>query len=181
MAKLLKDRIQRLEAGFWLSELEKAASDNDRARGRAAERRTMTAVQDNEVNVTRNFETCVFKVLNGDVRTGRRVLESSGVHPPSPIIVDRMAQKFVTDVGRASLTSFDKYKEQLKKCKAPIAEERVVGKLIGGLKDCKASGASGWRNSRLKAIASTPEGLRSLTAWVQVWVAGKVPEGMSQL
>ena len=159
VAKQIKSRIQRLEAGFWLAELEEALRDNSNAQEKAAERRVVAAAQDVEADSTRNLETCLFKVLNGGARTGRRVLESSGVHPASPITVDRMAHKFATNVGNASLTCFEKYKDQLKRCKVPIVEVKVVGKLIGGLKDCKASGGSGWRNSRLKAIASTPEGV----------------------
>ena len=141
----------------------------------------MTAARETEADSSRNLETCLFKVLGGDARNGRRVLESTGVHPASPITVERMAQKFVTDRGSVSLKSFDKYKEQLKQCKVPRVEEKVVGKLVGGLKDCKASGISGWRNSRLKAIASTPEGLRAISAWVKIWVAGKVPDGMAKM
>ena len=55
----------------------------------------------------------------------------------------------------------------------------VFGKLIGNLMDCKAAGGSGWRNSRTKAIASTPDGLRVLTVWVRVCITAKVPEHMA--
>ena len=70
-------------------------------------------------------------------------------------------------------------KARARKCKAPVVEEKVVGELVGDLKDCEAAGTSGWRNSRLKAIASVPEGLTALTRWVQAWVNGSVPECMA--
>ena len=38
---------------------------------------------------------------------------------------------------------------------------------------------SGWRNSRLKAIVSTPKGSRALWEWVNIWVSGAVPEIMA--
>ena len=57
--------------------------------------------------------------------------------------------------------------------------EKIIGKLVGNLKDCKAAATSGWRNSRLKAIASIPEGTRALADWVRIWTAGKVPEHMA--
>ena len=69
-------------------------------------------------------------------------------------------------------------KQKALACKPCFVTDTVLGKLIGNLSDCKTAGGSGWRNSRIKAIASTPDGLRVLTAWVRMWITAKVPEHM---
>ena len=46
--------------------------------------------------------------------------------------------------------------------------------------DCKAAGASSWRNSRLKSIAAEEDGLSALLQWSQLWISGKVPECMAK-
>ena len=58
--------------------------------------------------------------------------------------------------------------------------EIVVGKVIGNFKNCKAADISGWCNSRLKAITSTPEGPSAFVAWVRKWVSGAVSQNMVQ-
>ena len=92
-----------------------------------------------------------------------------------------MSGKFITDGTKNTLLFKDDLKRRAKARAAPRVEEKIVGKLVGNLKDCKAAGVSGWRNSRLKLLASTPEGLRSLTNWVRIWVNGKVPEHMANV
>ena len=90
-----------------------------------------------------------------------------------------MKNKFITSREGDTLFGKDDLKSRARKCKAPNITESVVGKLIGNLKDCKAAGASGWRNSRIKAIASVPEGLTALTRWVQTWISACVPDDMA--
>ena len=119
------------------------------------------------------------KVMSGDARTGRRILESSGLHAPSDVTVDLMRSKFITSGSGDTLAGNVNLKERAKKCKPVQVSEKVVGKLVSNLKDCKAAGTSGWRNSRLKAIASIPEGARALTDWVRIWTSAKVPEHMA--
>ena len=122
------------------------------------------AVIDIEAMVLRNQETCVFKVLHGDVRTGHRTLKSSGIHPPGDATLNLMASKFIIDGSKNTLLFKEDLKHRARISKAPRVEEEIVGKLVGSLKDCKAAGVSGWRNSRLKFLASTPKGLRSLNS-----------------
>ena len=127
-----------------------------------------------------NYETCIYKVKNGDVRTGGRVLKSNGVHPASAATVNLLKSKFVTSSDGDTLSGKQNLKDRARKCKPPVVKEAVVGKLIGNLKDCKAAGASGWRISRIKAIASVLEGLTALTRWVQVWIDANVPNDMAE-
>ena len=120
--------------------------------------------------------------MSGDTRTGHRVLKSCGVHPASEETCDLLRSKFISEPeGDTMAGRAQNFSERAKKCKAPHVTETVVSKVVGNLKDCKAAGISGWRNSRLKAIASTPEGLAALTNWVRWWVAGSIPQSMAQV
>ena len=92
-----------------------------------------------------------------------------------------MSEKNITEKDKNTLLLKDELKRRAKKTGAPRVDAKIVGKLVGNLKDCKAAGVSGWRNSRLKLLASISEGLRSLTSWVRIWVNGKVPEGMAKV
>ena len=106
-------------------------------------------------------------------------MESSGLHAPTDVTVDLMRSKFITRASGDTLAGNFDLKERAMKCKPVQVSEKVVGKLVSNLKDCKAAGTSGWRNSRLKAIASIPEGARALTDWVRIWTSAKVPEYMA--
>ena len=164
-----------------MGSLDEAVEDSKKATELAAERRVRATVNDSESMVQRNLETCVFKMLNGDVRTGHRTLRSNGIHAAGTPTVDLMASKFVTDGTKNTLLFKDDLKSRAKSGKVQRLDEKIVGKLLGNLKDCKAAGVSGWRNSRLKLICSTPEGLRSLTSRVRIWITGKVPDHMADI
>ena len=177
--QVIKARIQWMEYGLWLDEIDAALSDVSKADKKAVERRIVAANDDAERLAQRNYETCVHKVLNGDSRIGHRVLKSSGIHAPCDATVDLMASKFVRSRSGDTLSADAELRARARKCKAPKIIEVVVGKVIGNTKDCKAAGVSGWRNSRLKAIVSTPEGSGALWEWVNIWVSGAVPEIMA--
>ena len=177
--KVVKERIQRMEAGLWLAEVDRALADVKEANEKTIARRIQASGADGEELLHKNMEMFVHKTMAGDVRTGHRVLLSNGIHEPSDETVELMASKFVTGVRENVPVVGNDLKEKCKKCKAPKVSEEVVGKMVGNSKDCKASGVSGWRNSRLKAIAATPEGCAALTRWVNVWGAGAVPDHMA--
>ena len=180
-AKIVRERMQRMEQGYWLDEVAAAVSDSEQAQNYMNQQRVVPSEADAEKLQIHNFETSIYKIMSGDTRTGHRVLKSCGVHPTSEETCNLLRSKFISDpegdtmVGRAHYFS-----ERTKKCKAPHVTDSVVSKVIGNLKDCKAAGISGWRNSRLKAIASSPEGLAVLVDWVRWWVAGKIPQCMAQ-
>ena len=83
ISKTVRSRVQVLEQGRWLEAVDHALADAEAARVRAASRRTETQIEDDESRQTRKFEDAVHKVLHGDTRTGRRVLQSSGLLPAS--------------------------------------------------------------------------------------------------
>ena len=115
---------------------------NDRAR-----RRRLTAISTyTDRLMKQNLETCVSKTLNGDVRTGHRVLKSDGLHRACDATVDLLKNKFVTNFANDTIATNLDLKKKAKLCKLAKISEKILGKLIGNLKDCKASGGSGWRN-----------------------------------
>ena len=108
VAQQIRSRIQRLEAGFWLEMLDDLILDSKVQQEKAALRRTIAVAVDTELLSMHNRESCVHKVMNGDARTGRRILESSGLHAPSDVIVDLMRSKFITSASGDTLAgNFD--------------------------------------------------------------------------
>ena len=179
VALQIRSRLQQMEAGLWLVVLDEAIEDTRQVSQNCAERRVVAASVDTEAITTRNMETCVFKVMHGDVRTGQRVLQSPCLHPPCQETVDLMCSKFITSTDGGGSILSHALKQRALVCKPCFVKDTVLAKLIGNLTDCKTAGGSGWRNSRIKAIASTPDGLRVLTAWVRMWITAKVPEHMA--
>ncbi|CAK0898534.1 unnamed protein product, partial [Prorocentrum cordatum] len=117
-------------------------------------------------------------VLHGDVRTGRRILASSGIHAAAAESVGLARAKFITGPVRDSLRSRADLRQRAARCAPPVAAT-VVNAVVTKTADCKAAGTSSWGNSRLKNIAATDGGLAALTGWVQAWVSASVPEVMA--
>ena len=168
-----------LEQGDWLKALEAAVEDSRSAHLHSAQRRTQAASEDDEAAKVRRYESCVYKVSNGDARTANRILKSAGLHPASTHTADLMASKFITDPARDSMARSRGLLVKARRCKAPSVQQKLVSKVVANCPDCKASGTSGWRSSRLKSIAAEEAGLRALTRWTQSWVGGLVPEIMA--
>ena len=139
----------------------------------------MATAEDTSELQKKQLESCIFKVMHGDARTGRRVLGSSGVHPASLQTVDLMKGKFVVDPARDTIAQRPGLSQRAARCKPAIVQKKIVSAVIAKTADCKASGTSSWRNSRLKNIASSDSGLAALTSWAQAWVSGTVPEIMA--
>ena len=142
-AKVVKERIQRMEQGLWLQELDQAIRDVERANLAIRDRRVSPAEDDADKLLEHNFDSCVYKTMSGDVRTGHRILKSKGVHPPSKEACDLMASKFFVEPGGDTMAGREDLRAKVKKCKTPRIEQKVLAKVIGNMKDCKAPGVSG--------------------------------------
>ena len=129
--------------------------------------------------MTSTFEAAIFKIFHGDTRTGHCVLRSHGLHPPCPETSRLMQSKFITDPAKDSIAQELDLRNHARRCRAPKVQPKLIAKVIGNTNDCKASGISAWRSSRLKNIATTDAGLGALTRWTQAWVDGVVPDLMA--
>ena len=86
-----------------MQELDQAIRDVERADLALRDRRVTPAEDDAEKLLEHNFDSCVYKIMSGDVRTGHRILKSKGVHPPSKETCDLMASKFVVEPGEGTM------------------------------------------------------------------------------
>ena len=59
--------------------------------------RLVPAEVDAEKLQIRNYETCIYKIMGVDTRTGHRVLTSSGLHPASENTCALLNSKFLLD------------------------------------------------------------------------------------
>ena len=156
--KIIKSRLQKFEAGEWLVLIDEALRDIEKDRERAESRRIGCIGDDLDKEEEHKFEACVHKILSGDTRTGHRVLKSNGIHLANSETVDLMRRKFLASPENNTIGGWGDLREKAKKIKCPTVVASVLLKVISNTKDCKAAGCSGWRNSRLKMIASEPEG-----------------------
>ncbi|CAK0833046.1 unnamed protein product, partial [Prorocentrum cordatum] len=126
--------------------------------------------EDSDELQRKQFESSIFKVLHGDVRTGRWILANSGVHPSCDDTVNLMKGKFLTDPADDSIGNRPGLARKAARCKPPVVQPRIVSTVVARTADCKASDCK---------IASDPSGLVALTGWAQAWVSGSIPEVMA--
>ena len=163
-SRTIRLRLQMLEQGKWLDAVDSAVADANEAIAHAAARRTEAQITDEETLSARMFEPEVYKVLHGDTRTGHRVLRSQGLHQLCPETVGLVRDKFINGSGKDSLADSPELRVRARRCQVSRVQPKLVAKVIERVHDCKASGISAWRNSRLKNIASSDAGLRALTS-----------------
>ena len=72
--QMIRKRIQRMESGFWLEEIDEALEDVRKASERALSRRLTAAGEDAQKLLQANMEPFVQKVLLGDARKTSRII-----------------------------------------------------------------------------------------------------------
>ena len=112
IAQQIRSRIQQMVVGIWL--VVEAIEDAKQVLHKSVAKRVVAASVNCDLINMRNMETCVFKVMHGDIRTGQRVLQSPGLHPPCQGTVDLIRTKFITsDDGAGSIMGHDLRKRAL--------------------------------------------------------------------
>ena len=167
ITRIVRARLQQLEMGKWLNLIDDALEDIDKARARAIVRRLFAAAENPDENSSYKYQCCIEKIMHGDTRTGHRILRPSGLHSPSDETAELMKAKFNADSSSNNLQQHPEFIRKAKRCKSTVITQQLVSKVVQNNSDCKTSGASGCRNSRLKLLAMQHDGRLALTHWSQ--------------
>ena len=141
--KIIKSRLQKIEAGEWLVLIDDALLDIAKDGKRAESRRIEGIGDEFDGQEVHKLEAGVRKILGGDTRTGHRVMKSDGIHPAAQETVELMKRKFLISPGDSTMANRRDLKEKAKKIKCPAVLPNVLLKVISNTKDCKAAGCSG--------------------------------------
>jgi hypothetical protein len=124
--KIIKKRLQKFEAGEWMVVIDEALQDIEKDQKRGESRRIASIGDNIDDQDKHKFEACVHKVLNGDTRTGHRVLKSNGIHPPTMETLALMKAKFLTSSADNTLGSASKIEREGQKSKSSGGNEGCI-------------------------------------------------------
>ena len=96
--------------------------------------------------------------------------------PPTDHTVQTTLAKFRTDRCDAKLAANPQLVQNAKNQKAPFISNRIVSKVLLGLRSNRGGGASGWRNGFLMACMEHAGAMRQLRVWCNTVARGDVQE-----
>ena len=100
----------------------------------------MATAEDTSELQKKQLESCIFKVMHGDARTGRRALGLGGVRRASPETVDLAKGKFIVDPARDANARAQRQglSQRAARCKPLVAQGKIASAVIAKTVDCTA-------------------------------------------